>query len=157
MPCSQTALWKSIQILHWLVLDGANSLENNPAYEVIKSKRGQMKKILLLLPLILVAACGSSNRADINTARAQGACEEWANQAPDWNEFNTGYIDIPGSRGWSKTHRRICGWDYQTGKIVVGREFTQKFINAPCHHGDDCPTDLKDAFVEVKRWNPAEQ
>lgn len=118
-----------------------------------------MRKLLLLLPLMLAAACDSSSRADLDTARAEGACEEWANQAPDWNMFNTGWEELPGSKGWSKNFRRVCGSDYSTGKIVVGREFTKEYMNAPCHHGDDCLTltNLKDIFVEVKRWDPVAQ
>ena len=112
-----------------------------------------MKKITLLLPLVLVAGCCGPSELELKTARAEGACEEWADQAPDWNRFNTGYEDIPGSKGWDKFSRRICG--SETGNNdVVGREFSMKYINAPCHAGDDCPTPLKDVLVDVKRWDP---
>lgn len=100
---------------------------------------------------LLLSACSIDK--ELRKARAEGACEEWSSQAPDWNRFNTGYADIQGSRGWTVTSRRICGSDTDKPDDVVGREFTQEFINARCHFGDDCTTDLKGTMPEIKRWN----
>ena len=99
----------------------------------------------------LLAGCMPRSEREIGRIKAEAACGEWADQAPDWTKVRlTDSYSSPIIK--EKTFRRMCGTDWEKG-LTLGNQFTERFINSSCHFGDRCNTDLKGAIETVKTWS----